>query len=108
MSCSKPKCQHVYRMLKEKLQILNKLECGMKAIDVCKEFNLSQSTLSTWKKEKKKLKDMVDAVKVLDTKRNRESFLLNVERALHIWFGEMRSKPHAPPLSKQVLIEKAT
>ena len=51
---------------------------------------------------------MVDAGKVLDTKRNRESFLLNVERALHIWFGEMRSKPHAPPLSKQVLIEKAT
>ena len=50
---------------------------------------------------------MVDAGKVLDTKRNHESFLPNVERALHIWFGEMRSKPHAPPLSKQVLIEKA-
>ena len=75
MSCSKPKRQHVDRMLKEKLQILNKLECGMKAIDVCKEFNLSQSTLSTWKKQKKKLKDMVDVGKVLDTKRNCESFL---------------------------------
>ena len=59
-------------------------------------------------KAEKKLKDMVDAGKVLDTKRNCESFLLNVERALHIWFGEMRSKPHAPPLSKQVLIKKAT
>ena len=108
MSCSKPKCQHVDRTLKEKLQILNKLECGMKAIDVCKEFNLSQSTLFMWKKQKKKLKDMVDAGKVLDTKRNCESFLPNVKRALHIWFGEMRSKPHAPPLSKQVLIKKAT
>ena len=108
MSCSKPKGQHVDRTLKEKLQILNKLECGMKAIDVCKEFNLSQSTLSTWKKQRKKLKDMVDAGKVLDTKRNHESFLLNVKRALHIWLGEMRSKPHASPLSKQVLIEKAT
>ena len=95
-------------MLKGKLQILNQLECGMKAIDVCKEFNLSQSTLFTWKKQKKKLKDMVDAGKVLDTKRNRESFLPNIKRALHIWFGEMRSKPHVPPLSKQVLIEKAT
>ena len=108
MSCSKPKRQHVDRTLKEKLQILNKLECGMKAIDVCKEFNLSQSTLSMWKKQKKKLKDMVDAGKVLDTKRNHESFLLNVKRALHIWFGKMRSKPHTPPLSKQVLVEKAT
>ena len=67
MSCSKPKSQHVDRMLKEKLQILKKLECGMKAIDVCKEFNLSQSTLSMWKKQKTKLKDMVDAGKVLDT-----------------------------------------
>ena len=74
---------------------MNKLECGMKAIDV-------------WKKQKTKLKDMVDAGKVLDTKRNRESFLPNVKRALPIWFGEMRSKPHAPPLSKQILIEKAT
>ena len=59
-------------------------------------------------KAEKKLKDMVDAGKVLDTKRNHESFLPNIERALHIWFGEMRSKPHAPPLSKQVLVEKAT
>ena len=108
MSCSKPKHQHVDCMLKEKLPILKKLECSMKAIDVCKEFNLSQSTLSTWQKQKKKLKDMVDAGKVLDTKRNCELFLPNVERALHIWFGEMRSKPHAPPLSKQVLVEKAT
>ena len=106
MSCSKPKHQHVDSTLKEKLQILNKLECGMKAIDVCKAYNLSQSTLSTWKKQK--TKDMVDAGKVLDTKRNCESFLPNIERALHIWFGEMRSKPYAPPLSKQVLIEKAT
>ena len=36
---------------------------------------------------------MVDAGKVLDTKRNCESFLPNIKRALHIWFGEMRSKP---------------
>ena len=108
MSCSKPKRQHVDRTLKEKLQILNKIECGMKAIDVCKAYNLSQSTLSTWKKQKTKLKDMVDVGKVLDTKRNRESFLPNIERALHILFGEMRSMPHAPPVSKQVLIEKAT
>ena len=99
MSCSKPKRQHVGQTLKEKLQILNKLECGMKAVDVCKTYNLSQSTLSRWKKQKSKLRDMVDAGKVLETKQNRESFLPNVERALHIWLGEMRSKPHTPPLN---------
>ena len=100
MSCSKPKCQHVDRTLKEKL------ECSMKGVDVCKTYNLSQSRLSTWKKQKSKLKDMVG--EILETKQNRESFLPNVERALHIWFGEMRSKPHAPLLKKQVLIKKAT
>ena len=108
MSCSKPKYQYVDQTLKEKLQILNKLECGMKAVDVCKTYNLNQSTLSTWKKQKSKLRYMVDAGKVLETKRNHESFLPNVERALHIWLGEIRSKPHIPPLNKQVLVEKAT
>ena len=106
MSCFKPERQHVDCTLKEKLQILHKLECGMKAVDVCKAYNLSQSTLSTWKKQKAKLKDMMDAGKVLDTKQNRESFLPNIERALHICFGEMRYKPHTPPLSKQVLMNR--
>ena len=55
-----------------------------------------------------KIKEMVEAGKVLDTKRNRQSFLPNVERALHIWFTEMRCKPHAPPLNKQILVKKAT
>ena len=40
----------------------------MKAVDVCNTYNLSQLTLSTWKKQKSKLKDMVDAGKVLETK----------------------------------------
>ena len=68
MSCSKPKCQHVYQTLKEKIELLKRLDCGMNAVDVCKIYNISQSTLSTWKKQKLKLKDMVDAGKVLNTK----------------------------------------
>ena len=59
-------------------------------------------------KQKDKLKEMVEAGKVLDTKRNHESFLPNKERALHIWFGEIRAKPHASLLSKQILVKKAT
>ena len=90
MSHSKLKCKHTDWILTDKLQILNKLECGMKGVDVSK------------------LKDMVDAGKVLETKQNHKSFLPNVKRALHIWLGEMRSEPHAPPFNKQVLIEKAT
>ena len=108
LSCSKPKHQHTDCMLKEKLDILRKLHFSIKAVDVCKEFNLSQSTLSTWKKQKDKLKEMVDTGKVLKTKCNRESFLPQVERALHLWFCEIRSKPHPPPLNQQLLAKKAT
>ena len=95
MSVSKPKCQHTDRTLKEKIEILGKLDSGLKAVDVCKRFNISQSTLSTWKKQRGKINEMVDAGKVLNQKRNHESFLPQVERALHLWFCEMRSKPHA-------------
>ena len=95
MSVSKPKCQHTDQTNKEKIEILGKSDCGVKAVDLCKQFNLSQSMLSTWKKQRPKLNEMVDAGKDLNTKQNRESFLPQVERALHLWFHEMRSKPHA-------------
>ena len=108
MSLSKAKCQHTDRTLKEKIEIFGKLDCGVKAVDLCKQFNLSQSTLSTWKKQRCKLNEMVDAGKVLNTKRNRESFLPQVERALHLWFCEMRSKLHAPPINQALLVQKST
>ena len=108
MSCSKIKRQHTDRTLKEKIEILRKLDSGVKAKDLCNQFSLSPSMLSTWKKQRSKINGMVDEGKVLTTKRNRESFLPQVERALHLWFSEMRSKPHPPPINQQVLIEKAT
>ena len=108
MSFSKPKRAHIDRTIEEKLNILNKLDCGAKAVEICRQFNLSQSTLSTWKKQCVKLREMVDSGKVLKTKRNRESFLPQVERALNVWFRDMRSRAHPPPLSQAVLIQKAT
>ena len=108
MSVSKPKRQHTDQTIREKIEILGKLDCGVKAVDLCKQFNLNQSTLSTWKKQRCKLNEMVDAGKVLHTKRNRESFLPQVERALHLWFCEMRSKPHAPPINQSLLVQKST
>ena len=92
----------------KKNEILGKLDCGVKAVDLCKQFNLSQSTLSTWKKQRAKLNEMFDAGKVLNRKRNHKSFLPQVERALHLWFCEMRSKPHAPPINQSLLVQKAT
>ena len=64
ISLSKSKSQLTDQTLKEKIEIL-KLDCGIKAVDLCKQFNLSQSTLSTWKKQRAKLNEMVDVGKVL-------------------------------------------
>ena len=108
MSLPKPKHQNTDQTLKEKIEILGKLESGVKAVDICKRFNISQSMLSTWKKQRGKSNEMVDAGKVLNQKHNRESFLPQVERALHLWFCEMRSKPHAPPINQSLLVQKAT
>ena len=41
MSVSKPERQHTDRTIKEKIEILGKLDCGVKAVDLCKQFNLS-------------------------------------------------------------------
>ena len=108
MSLPKPKHQHTDRTLKEKIEILGKLDCGVKTVDICKRFNISQSTLSTWKKQRGKINEMVDAGKVLNQKHNRESLLPQVERALHLWFCEMRSKLHAQPINQSLLVQKAT
>ena len=103
----KPKRQHIDCTLKEKLEILKHVG-SMKGIDIFRKYGIKQSTLSTWKKKKAELEEMVEDGKVLDQKRNHGSFLPNVERALHIWFCEMRSKPHAPPLNRDVLAQKVT
>ena len=108
LSKPKPKRQHTDRTLKEKIEILGKLDYGVKAVDICKRFNISQSMLSTWKKQRAKINEMVDAGKVLNQKCNCESFLPQVERALHLWFCEMRSKPHAPSINQSLLVQKAT
>ena len=100
--------QNVNCTIKEKLDILNILGCGMKAVDVYKLHNLSPSTLSSWKKQKSKLENMVGSGKVLNTKRNHDSFLPQVERALHLWFHEKRSGAHEPSLNRQILAEKST
>ena len=64
ISLSKPKQQHADHILEEKLDILYKLDCGVEGVDICKQFNLSHSILSSWKKQRNKLKEMVDAGKV--------------------------------------------
>ena len=106
LSKPKPKRQHTDQTLKEKIEIFGKLDCSVKAVDICKRFNISQHCLHG--RNRAKINEMVDVGKVLNQKHNCKSFLPQVERALHLWFCEMRSKPHAPPINHSLLIQKAT
>ena len=56
MSVSKPKRQHTDRTLKEKIEILGKLDSGLRAVDVCKRFNISQRCLHGRNREPKLMK----------------------------------------------------
>lgn len=107
MSLSKVKRNHTDRELKEKLKILNELDCGARGAELCRKYGIRASTLSTWKKNRSKLQDLTQAGKSPNTKRNRESIIPHVERALFIWLKNQRAKKHPPPISQALLIEKA-
>ena len=47
MSVSKPKRQHTDRTIKEKIEILGKLYCGVKAVDLCKLHGKNRDANST-------------------------------------------------------------
>ena len=48
---SKKKRPHKDRTLREKIEVLNKLKAGVRQVDLCKQYDLKPSTLSTWKKQ---------------------------------------------------------
>ena len=104
MSVSKPKHQHTDRALKEKIEILGKLDCGLKALDVCKRFDISQSMLSTRKKQREtKSGKWWMLAKYLTRSVTANPFFLKWRGPLHLWFCEMRSKLHTPPLINHCL-----
>ena len=87
---------------------MQKLKKGARGVDLCREYKLRLPTLSTWKRHREKLEEQTNFGKVLDMKWNCKSILPDVERALHVWFCEMRSRTHPPPLSQHILAQKAT
>ena len=60
--------KHTDHTLKIKLEVLNKLKKGARAVDLCRAYNLSASTLSTWKHDRDKLERLASSGKVLDLK----------------------------------------
>ena len=93
--------------MKDKVEILRRIQNGEKPGALAKEFKIPASTISTWKKYEKGIQSQaVEGVK-LDRKRNRASKLPEVERALLLWFKDIRSRPGTPVVTNDMLLLKA-
>ncbi|XP_061379926.1 tigger transposable element-derived protein 4-like [Danaus plexippus] len=90
--------------VKEKVEIISKWKNGANNADLCKEYKVSHSTISTmWKNRDKILECFVS--KSLKIKKNRKPTHRDVEKALLVWFKAQRSQN--VPVSGPLLQEKA-
>ncbi len=79
-----------------KLQVLKWIEAGEKLSALGKELNIPPTTLCTWKKKKQHIQENATLSTVWTPhgrrKRSRGSKYPELERALLIWFRNMRSQ----------------
>ena len=71
--------KHTDHTLKINIGGYEQIKKGARAVDLCREYNLSASTLSTWKHDRDKLEEMATSGKVLDLKQNHPSALPQVK-----------------------------
>lgn len=90
--------------VKEKAKIISKLKNGEKNADLCKEYKVSHSTISTMWKNRDKILECFET-KSLKIKKNRKPAHQDVENALLMWFKAQRSQNVS--VSGRLLQEKA-
>lgn len=101
MACNKRKCLS----FETKLKIIEEAEKGQKTkAEICREYGIPKSSLSTFLKDKEKIQKAIDHG-TSKHKRLRASPLDKVDEALLIWFKQARSDN--VPLSGPILLEKA-
>lgn len=93
--------------LELRLKILGELNRGAKAVDLCKKYDCKPSTLSGWRKKENLFKAQYESGRNLaKTMRAREGSHLEAERALLMWFKDLRASDHPAPLSHEMLKQK--
>lgn len=90
--------------IKEKLLIISELEKRRSNSEICRQFNLSKSTVSTIKNNKEKLKGVAN-LNVSNVKKIRKPVRKDVDGALLKWFSYQRSQ--GVPISGEILKSKA-
>lgn len=90
--------------VKEKAKIISRLKNGEKNADLCKEYKVTHSTISTMWKNRDKILECFES-KSLKIKKNRQPAHPDVENALLMWFKAQRSQNVS--VSGRLLQEKA-
>ncbi|XP_054716906.1 uncharacterized protein LOC129226329 [Uloborus diversus] len=92
--------------VKEKLEILNMIDCGEKLSAVARQFGISSSTASTIVKERFKIKLLSEHYNIApERKRMRLGLFRDVDEAVNIWFRQQRNKNS--PVNGPMLQQKA-
>lgn len=101
------KRKHVTLTLKDKCDILKRLEKGDKILHLSKEFNVGRATIHDIKKNKAKIEDFFKNNETPSSVRKtlRTGEFPQVEDALYAWFIQERNR-HSP-ISGEILKEKA-
>ena len=96
--------QHTLQIKRDALR--RHLYCGETITQLAKCFNVSTSTVATWKKNASKILDSVGKPSYNQV-RLRGSKYQDVELALLYWLKDMRSKDVPPPITLTLLRGKA-
>lgn len=101
------KRKHVTLSLKQKCEILDKLECGESVTKIAKDYGVGKSTVCDINKKKSEIRAVVS--KSYSGVSKRKTLKLGghpeVEESLYMWFLQQRSR--GCPISGDILAEKA-
>ncbi|CAG4994649.1 unnamed protein product [Parnassius apollo] len=90
--------------VKEKVDIISRLQNGENHVNLCKQFGVSHSTISTMWKNRAKIMECFES-KSLKIKKNRNPTHQDIENTLLVWFKAQKSQN--VPISGPFLQEKA-
>jgi len=102
------KRKHVTLTLKDKGEILSKIDSGAKVNQLMEEYGIGRSTIYDITKNRQKIEDFLKTALTGPGKRQtlREGENVEVEEAVYTWFLQERNRRNAP-LSAAILQEKA-
>lgn len=101
----KKRLQQPARTLKQKLAIIEEVESGTRQSEICRKYDLSKSTLSSWLSQREKLRLEWEKDRNLNRKRVRTTKNDVLDQALLSWYQQQKSE--RLPIDGPLLLSKA-